>query len=169
MKLIKKIIFIIIAFFALDYLLSTTLHEISSNSNIRYSRLFNQSINADVVFIGNSRAVNTFYTPYIEEKFAFQAINLSYNGLSAPMVELFLNEYLQRNDVPNMIVLEVTALKNHFDALKNFKQYSFDSNALMLLLKEHYPEIYYASKLAKTFAYNSEYFLRTLYFFNHSD
>lgn len=169
MKLIKNIIFIIIAFFALDYLISVNLHKISSASNIRYSRLFNQSINADVIFIGNSRAVNTFYTPYIEKKFGFQAINLAYNGLSAPIMELFIDEYLQRNEVPGMIVLEVTALKSDYDILKNFKQYYFDSDALMLLLKEHYPRIYYASKLSRTFAYNSEYFLRTLYYFNRSD
>ena len=169
MKLIKKILFILIAFFALDYLISENLHGISSGSNIRYSRLFNQSINADVVFIGNSRAVNTFYTPYIEKKFDFQAINLAYNGLSAPLMELFINEYLQRNEAPDIIVLEVTALQNDYEVLKNFKQYCFDSNALMLLLSKHYPEIYYALMLSKTFAYNSEYFLRTLYYFNRSD
>lgn len=167
--MIKKIIFVVIAFFALDYLISDNLHKISSASNIRYSRLFHQSIHADVIFIGNSRAVNTFYTPYIEKQFSFQAINLAYNGLSAPLMELFINEYLQRNEAPDMIVLEVTALNNDYDVLKNFKQYTFDSKALMLLLNKHNPEIYYASRLAKTFAYNSEYFLRTLYYLNRSD
>ena len=167
--MIKKIIFVVMAFFALDYLISDNLHKISSASNIRYSRLFYQSIHADVIFIGNSRAVNTFYTPYIEKQFSFQAINLAYNGLSAPLMELFINEYLQRNEAPDTIVLEVTALKNDYDVLKNFKQYTFDSKALMLLLNKHNPEIYYASRLAKTFAYNSEYFLRTLYYLNRSD
>jgi len=169
MKLIKKLAFIIIAFFSLDYIFSVALHEVSSVSNIRYSQLFNQSIDADVVFVGNSRTVNTFYTPYIEKKFGFRAINLAYNGLSSPMMELIINEYLLRNKAPNMIVIEVTAFQEGYSGLKNFKQYQSDSEALALLLQEHYPDIYYASRVSKTFAYNSEYFLRTLYYLNHSD
>lgn len=169
MKLTKKIAFLIVTFIVLDLFISETLHEISSTSNIRYSRLFYQSMDADVIFIGNSRAVNTFYTPYIEKQFGFKAINLAYNGLSAPLMELFLQEYLQRNKPPEVIVIEVTALQDDYNSLKNFKQYHFDSIALAQLLKHHHPEIYYASKLSKTFAYNSEYFLRTLYYLNRTD
>lgn len=169
MSLIKKALILILAFFVLDCLISIPLFWLSDISMIRYSRLYNETINADVVFIGNSRAVNSFYAPFFTELSNKKSINLAYNGLTLPVAKVFLDDYLQRNQPPKIIFVEVTCLQDDYASLPNFKQYSLRSPGLKKLLKEHYPAIYQASIISKSYLFNSEYFLRTLYYLNKSD
>ncbi len=169
MILPKKLLILIISFFIFDYVIGFSLLKLSTISKIRYSRLYKEEINADVVFIGNSRAINSFYTPHFDKLSGLTSINLAYNGLTLPIAKVFIGDYLQRNKLPKVIVMEVTFFEKSYEVLPNFKQYIFDSPSLQKLMKEHYPYVYYTSLISKSYTYNSEYFLRTLYYINKTD
>jgi len=169
MNLIKKILIIITAFFIFDSVISTALLKLSKISQIRYSRLYYEKINADILFIGNSRAINTFYSPYFDKLSNTKSINLSYNGLTLPLINVFVNDYLNRNKAPKIIFIEVTCITDGYFGFPNFKQYMFDSPMIKKIIKEYYPKIYYTSIISKLYLFNSEYFLRTLYYLKKQD
>lgn len=169
MALVKKLIILIFIFFFVDFLISLPLSEFSKNSKIRYSRLYNESINADVIFIGNSRGVNAFYSPYFDRFTGLTSINFSYNGLTIPVIKILLDDYLLRNSTPKLLFIEITCLSNTYEILPNFKQYMGSSSPIKNSIKQHYPKIFYASLFSRSFRYNSEYFLRTLYYLKKDD
>ena len=169
MTLIKKLFILICVFFIIDYIVGLSLLQLSKISQIRYSRLYYETMNADVLFVGNSRAINSFYPPYFEKLSNLKSFNLSYNGLTLPLVKLFIDDYLTRNQPPKMIFIEVTCITDGYESLPNFKQYMFESSSLKQMLKEYYPEIYFTCKISKSYLFNSEYFLRTLYYLKKQD
>ncbi len=169
MTLAKKLITLIFTFFLIDLLISISLSELSNSSKIRFSRLYNEEINADIVFVGDSRGINSFYSPYFDDLTGLNSINLSYNGLTIPIVNALLDDYLERNKAPKIIFIETTCLKDTYNVLPNFKQYMAHSLSIKNMLKEHYPNIFYASFISKSYIFNSEYFLRTLYYLKKND
>ncbi|MCD4817861.1 MAG: hypothetical protein K8S23_04140 [Candidatus Cloacimonetes bacterium] len=169
MNLFKRILFLILIFFVLDFLISTTLLKLVEASKIRFSRLYHEKIDSEIIFIGNSRAINSFYSPYFDEISNLKSINLAYNGVSISLVKVFLEDYLERNDPPIIIVIEVTCIKEDNSGLPNFRQYIPYSKELRKIVKEHYPKVYYTSHISKSYYYNSEYFLRTLYYLKKND
>jgi hypothetical protein len=169
MVLIKRLLALVFGFIFLDLLISIPLSELSNASLIRYSRLYNERIDADIVFAGNSRGVNSFYAPYFNEVTGLDSINLSYNGISIPLVKVFIDDYLERNDAPKVIFIETTCLNTSYKALPNFKQYIDNSVSIRNMTKEHFPSIFYSNLISKSFKFNSEYFLRTLYYLQKDD
>lgn len=169
MTLIKKIITLFVLFFLFDIAASIPLSILVKSSNIRYSRLYNDKIDADVIFMGNSKAINSFYSPYFNEISQLKSINLSYNGLGLKLVKIFLDDYLKRNAPPEIIFIEMSCFNEDLEVLPNFKQYISESPALNNLFKEQLPLNYFISKLSASFKYNSEYFLRTLYYLKNND
>jgi hypothetical protein len=169
MTLVKKILTLIVCFIIIDMLISTLLSNLSDSSSIRYSRLYNENINADILFAGNSRGINSFYVPYFNEKTGLKSFNLSYNGLSIPLVKVFIDDYLELNNAPKIIFLEVTCLNMSLAALPNFKQYFDNSSSLRDLIKESIPEFFYLNFITKSYKFNSEFFLRSLYYLTQDD
>ena len=58
-------------------------------SQIRFSRLYAGDLGADVLILGNSRAVNTLFAPALEEGTRSRVRSLAWNGLSAEIAEVF--------------------------------------------------------------------------------
>ncbi len=169
MKLLKMLVFLLISFIGMDYGVGALLHTLSTKSQIRFSKLYYGTNNADLVILGNSRAVNSFYAPYLESTYKLKTLNLAYNGLSMPIIKVLLDDYLKSNMAPRYVAIEVTSLESSYKVLPNLKQYMIDSPSIKGLVRTHYPDIYNASLLSRAFIYNSEYFLRTLYYLRKSD
>jgi len=170
MDLIKNLFKLIIVFFIIDSMISFAFLELSKLSKIRYSRLYYEKINADVIFIGNSRGRNSFDSPYFETLSGKKSISLSYNALPLSLVKVFLGDYLERNTLPEIIFIEVHCISDAgYYGLLNFKQYMFNSVALKNMIKKYYPIDYYASMISKSYIFNSEYFIRTLYHITKND
>ena len=170
MILSKKILAIILAFFVIDNVFGYLLVEVSKRSSFRYSQLYTNPINADVVFIGNSIAVNSFYSPSFNKLTGLKSFNLSFNGLTFPIINILIDDYLQRNTKPKVIYIEISGLSsNQSDILTNFKQYIPDSELIANRIKSIYPGVYYSSLVSKSFPYNSEFFLRTMYYLIKDD
>lgn len=169
MTFIKKVAFLLLAFVCLDFGVAAVLQALSNESQIRYSRLYQGGNDADLVILGNSRAVNSFYAPYLQAIYGFGVFNLAYNGMSMPVTNIILEDYLSRNKAPKNVAIEVTALESGYDVLPNLRQYMSESDLISQHLKESFKDIYVSSWLSRSYRYNSEYFLRTLYYLGKSD
>ena len=85
-----------------DHLLALALHQVLVRSQFRYSRLYRGGNDADVVIIGDSRGVHSFYAPALEQMTGLRALNLSYNSLSPHVAEAVLMDYLDHNRAPRI-------------------------------------------------------------------
>ena len=170
MSLFKKILLILGLCLLIDRTLGFIFYGISKHSSFRFSELYTGSINADVLFVGNSIAVNAFHAPTFNKKTDMTAFNLSFNGLTFPLTEILITDYLENNEKPQVIFIEISGLSNvPSDLLANFKQFMSNSELLSARLKKIHPPVYYASLVSKTFSYNSEFFLRTVYYLFKDD
>jgi len=87
-KLLKKILWIIallIITFAGDRLGGWILKQQVDKSQFRYSRMYTDRGEADILLVGNSRGL-IFYEPHIEEVTGKKTLNLSYNGMSVDLM-----------------------------------------------------------------------------------
>jgi len=169
MGLLKNLLKLIIIFLIIDSIISFALLELSKISKIRYSRIYYEKINADVIFIGNSRGRNSFNAPYFEKLSGKKSINFSYNALPISLAKIFLDDYLELNQSPEIIFIEVHCIAEGYYGLLNFKQYMLSSDSLKKMVKKNYPKHYYASLISKSYLFNSEYFIRTLYHITKND
>lgn len=169
LKVYRYLIVSIVTFLILSLLCHFIFSSIILRSGIRYSKMYSGMIDTDVLVIGNSRGVNSMYTPYLKDKYQINAFNLSYNGLSIDMYEPLLEDFLLNNPSPKSVFLEVSMLSRSFNNLKDLKLYMGVSRNLENLLKKELPDIYYASKFIPLFRYNSEFFLRNLYYLGNND
>ena len=108
MKYFKYSISILIflsIFFIGQYFIELSLDEILEESSFRYSRLYTGKLENDVISIGNSRGVNSIYTPYFKEKYNVNIMNLSYNGLKSDVLIPLLEDYLDLHKKPKAILI----------------------------------------------------------------
>ncbi len=169
MKHLVWITSFIFLFFVGDRVGGFLLSKLTNASEFRYSRLYNQKAEADVLLVGNSRGL-IFYQPYIEEKTGKSTLNISYNGLPIHLAQVLVEDYLDSYKAPEKIILDVTMIDRENDALINgFYLYAPYSERLQQLLLKTDKTSFYASKLTHLFRYNSEVFQRALFYLNKGD
>lgn len=146
------------------------LGKIASESQFRYSRLYRGDAGADVLFVGNSRGL-IFFQPYVEEKMGLSTCNLSYNGMPMKLAGILIKDYLERHDPPRLLVLDISLLDKRMDdkLSTGFNCYTPYSQRLSGLLRDSFPNDFYAGKVSHLYRYNSEVFQRALYFLKKSD
>lgn len=159
-----------IILFASDRLIGFALNAVLKQSSFRFSKVYTGQVVADVVILGNSRGVNSFYQPDLETALNKKVFNLSYNGLRVDIARVLLEDYLLNNAKPSIVILEASMLTKSFPELvKEFKPYVKSDNQVGMKMKELYPDIYNGVLVSQVFRYNSELFLRSLYFLNKDD
>ncbi|MCU0348888.1 MAG: hypothetical protein MUC59_18250, partial [Saprospiraceae bacterium] len=135
------------------------------------SRLYNGTEAADVLFVGNSRGLS-FYQPYAEEKTGLNTANLSYNGMPVSLAATLVMDYLDRHPVPKVMVMDISlmdSVRMDNKLAYQFNHYSQYSERLSNLLKNEFPNDYYAGKVSQLYRYNSEVFQRTFFYWKKSD
>lgn len=139
-------------------------------SQFRYSRLYSGKADCDLLFAGNSRGL-IFYQPYIEEKTGRRTCNLSYNGMPISLAAALIKDYLDLHAPPKILMLDVTLLDERMDKrlVTGFNCYAPYSERLAGLLRDSFPNDFYAGKAFWLYRYNSEVFQRALYYLNKSD
>ena len=152
-----------------DRVAALGLEQLVLRSQLRFSRLYRGGMNNDLVIIGNSRGVNGFYAPLIQQRTGARTLNLSYNGMSAIAAEAVLDDYLDHNARPRLIVFEVTNVYSNEDALKDLALFRFASPRLAALQREYHPRVAAACRVSHLIAFNNELFLRSLYYFRSTD
>ena len=164
------IIAVIVLAFAGDRLGGWLLGNIVQQSQFRYSRLYRNDAQCDLLFAGNSRGL-IFYQPYIEEKTGHSTCNLSYNALPMDLANVLVKDHLDRHVAPKVLVLDVTMLDTRMDPklVTNFNCYTPYSERLSNLMRDSFPNDFYGGKVTHLYRYNSEVFQRAFYYWKKSD
>jgi hypothetical protein len=152
-----------------DHLLALALDQILIRSQFRYSRLYRGGNDADIVIIGDSRGVNSFYAPALEQMTGLRALNLSYNSLSPHVAEAVLLDYLERNRTPRMVVIEATSAITSGAVASQLRTYAGLSPRMAALYARDHPFEARAARLFWLFPLNSEFFLEALHYMRRSD
>ncbi|MEL6867679.1 MAG: hypothetical protein AAFP19_24855 [Bacteroidota bacterium] len=169
MKKLYWIIGLILVFFAGDRLGGWLLGQLAGQSQFRYSRLYQQKAQSDILLLGNSRGL-IFYQPYIEELTGQSTFNFSYNGLPIDLGQVLLADYLDRYENPDILLIDVSMCDRINNQLvSGFNLYSPHSQRLDQLIVDSIPTVAYAGRLSHLFRYNGEVFQRALYYLGKSD
>lgn len=145
------------------------LEQIVQKSQFRYTRLYNQQAESDILLVGNSRGL-MFYQPTIEELTGKSTLNLSYNSMPINLGRALLQDYFENYPAPEQVILDVTMcdrLNNQLIA--GFNLYTPKSTHVKQLIRDSIPKDYYGGMVTHLYRYNSEVFQRTLNYINKSD
>ncbi|HQU09331.1 MAG TPA: hypothetical protein PLV25_05155, partial [Opitutales bacterium] len=149
--------------------LSFMCKSIVDHSHNRFSGLYQGGMPQQILVLGNSRGVMLVYPPDFKKVVSAPVFNLSYNGLNIQIMEAFLDDYLDFNEAPLGILIELSGLNAKDNAvLHELKPFATYSERLQLLFKKHCPTSLRAMRLFNLYSYNCESFLRSLYFFDRS-
>jgi hypothetical protein len=175
-KVLQRIAWLILIFaiFLLgDRLAGSVLEQLLLKSGSRYSALYRGNTANDILVLGNSRGVNAFYQPDIEKQTGQRVFNLSYNGLSSLMAFTLLADYLEHNPAPRLLLLELSFLGEpkplSQETLDNFKPFSLFSPRLQTLQGANSPNSLFFCRVSHLYCFNSEMYLRTLYYLGKND
>lgn len=152
-----------------DRLIAASVDKIVLTSQFRLSKLYRGDQTRELVVLGNSRGVNSIYAPDIQKYTGLSIINLSYNGMSMQLSEALFLDYLEHNNPPKLLILEITNLFVSDGLIKELKMYSRSSSRIRRLLEKSEPQLAFASHFSHIFSLNGEILLRTLYYLNKSD
>jgi hypothetical protein len=87
LRVCLHVIAIACAFFVLDRASGFVLQKLVNESGLRFSKLYQGGQNADIVVLGNSRAVNAIFVPELEKQINHSVFHLGYNGMSTEICE----------------------------------------------------------------------------------
>jgi len=152
-----------------DRLLSWTLSRVLVRSQFRYSRLYRGGIDAQVLILGDSRGVHSFYVPAIEELTGLRAFNASYNSMSMRIAEAVLMDYLDRNRAPKLVIIEVTSVAFEGELTSELRTYAEFSPRLSALYDEAHPSAAIAGRAFHLLNLNSGFYLEALHYMRRSD
>lgn len=168
-RLLVSIAVITSCFFVVDRVAGYVLNGVVKQSGFRFSEVYAGENDAEVIILGNSRAVNAFYAPEMEQELGRSVFNLGYNGMSMELCEVVFLDYLEHNERPSIVILEVTNLNVSNGLLKDFKLFAGMSARISELLRRDESVLYRASQLTHLYRFNSELFLRTLVYLKGDD
>lgn len=152
-----------------DRLFSWALNRVLVRSEFRYSRLYRGGNDADVLILGDSRGVHSFYAPAFEEIAGLRAFNLSYNSMSPRIAEAVLLDYLDRNRPPRLVIIEVTSAATEGALTSELRTYASFSPRLSALYAEAHPYAAVAGRAFRLLQLNSGFYLEALHYMRRSD
>ncbi len=162
MKKLYWIFGLLLLAFVGDRLGGLLLKKGAEASEFRYSRLYADKAESEILLVGNSRGL-IFYQPYIEELTGKNTFNTSYNGMPVNLARVFVDDYLEKYPKPEKLILDVTMCDRFNDKLiAGFNFYTPYSDGLSELLATTQPTMYNGAKFSHLFRYNGEIFLRSL-------
>jgi hypothetical protein len=138
-------------------------------SGFRYSALYRGGVDAEIVIVGNSRAVASLPPPLIAEATGKRTFSIAYNGLNPELSTALLADYLDRNRAPSLIIVEASLIASEPEPIGDFKLYIGHSDRLTAVLERHTPTITAAAAISQLFRVNSEFLYRALYYRGGSD
>jgi hypothetical protein len=168
-KAAVQLLALLIVVVAGDRLASLVLSQPLTRSEFRFARIFRGGVNADVVVIGDSRGVTSIDVAQVERLTGRRAFTFAYNGMPLTVSEALLAEYLQRNRPPRLVMLEVTSAVESPGLLADLHAYAALSPRLTALYAAAHPTSARVGSLLTLLRFNSEIYLRTLYYLRRPD
>lgn len=172
MRNLKLIIVFIVVFFSGQFLISNLFGYLLLKSEFRYSQIYskNKVLDYEILCLGNSRGVNSFYSPYLKSH-GINAYNISFNGIGPLAMKYIIKDYIMTNRKPKTIFIEVSSafnfnIKENLNQFNLFMPYSigFDS-----AIAKTDPMDHNLMKIFPLLKFNNELFYRALYYMNRND
>lgn len=158
------------ALLALDFLCGVCVQTVISRSGFRFARLYgDRRMAADVVVLGNSRAVNSFYVPELEKRTGLRWLNLGYNGIGPRLVEALLLDYLDRHEKPRLVVLEMSNAWQGTGPIRDLRIFARRSPRLRALDAGNGEWLDDLLKMSALNSVNGEMILRVAYYLGKDD
>jgi hypothetical protein len=152
-----------------DRLFSAVLDEVLRRSQFRFSEIQRAGINANILVLGDSRGVTSINIPAVEAITGRRTFSLCYNGMATKIGEALLADYLDHNQPPRLMIIEVTSLVEPMKLSSELRTYSNLSPRLAMLYAEEHPVAARAGRVFSLLRFNSELYLRALYYLRRSD
>lgn len=163
------VVAIVVLTLVVDRAASSAIATGLGSSGFRFARLYNQTIDADVLAVGDSRAVNAFHAPSLERHVGGRVFNIAYNGMSMRAAQALVEDYLERNHKPRVLLIEVTNLMRHDGLVNDLRMFAGQSTRLRTLHATQDPAGAHVGRWMHLFRYNSEMALRALYYIGRDD
>jgi hypothetical protein len=144
-------------------------HRVLVRSQFRYSRLYRGGNDAEIVILGDSRGVNSFYGPAMEKLTGVHVLNLSYNSLSPEVAEALLLDHLDRSAKPKVVILEFTSAIVSGEVLTELRPYAGLSPRLMALYAKKHPYAARAGRVFHLLPLNSGFYIEALHYMRRDD
>lgn len=161
---------LVVLAFVGDRILAAGCRHLLLDSQQRFSVMYRGGVPpGSVLVVGDSRGVNSVYAPAASAVAGRLVFNLSYNGMSTEVAEAVVSDCLDLNPRPALVVIEVTSLAQTPDLINEMKSYAGASPRLSRLLARVAPEAAAAMHVTHLFRYDTEMFLRSLYYLDRSD
>lgn len=145
------------------------LQQVVEKSQFRYTRLYTEQAEAEILLVGNSRGL-MFYQPHIEEITGKSTFNVCYNGMPINLATVLVQDYFDLYEAPEHLILDITMCdRRNNGLLAGFSTYAPYSERLEHLILDTIPKVGYGGKVSNLYRYNSEVFQRSLAYLNKSD
>lgn len=162
-KVLKLVMIFIALLFVGDRLGAWCLQKLVARSQDRYVAMYEGRAKADILVLGNSRADNHFPPQMMSRALGVTTVNLGLGGVSAKLSEALMQDFIERNGAPRLIVLEVTVLAAEPSTIGDMMIFTSYSPRIAALLKESAPRLFYTMTVFNLFQYNNEMLWRILY------
>ena len=168
---LKWITMLIVTTYCGDRTLGLACKRLFLCSDYRYSRLFDSRLPCDILVIGNSRGIHSFYRPEIQKITGKEVANVSSNGMPAELFSIAFRCYLERHAAPELLLVEVSAAAKEpaNGSLERFLPMCQFDESLSDWMREASPRFCFASRISHLFRYNSELFTRSQFFHKTHD
>lgn len=165
MQIAKWTLWLLILVLLGDRAISLAFFKAVEASEFRYSRMYREEEDCELLFAGNSRGL-MFYQPYIEAATGTSTLNLSYNGMPMALADALIRDYLERHRPPKVLILDITLLDSRMDArlIPGFQCYRPASARLAALARDSFPLDFQVATAFHLYRYNSEVFQRALFY-----
>jgi hypothetical protein len=150
--------------FAGDRVGGAVLAHYVDRSEFRFSKLYRGGIDADIVAIGDSRAVHSVYAPAIGRDTCMSVFNAAFNGMSTEIAEAVIDDYLARNRPPKAVLLEISNVGEDAGLMSEMRLYARHKGAVRALVQRLDPRQVFWERFAHLYAFNNEMTLRALYY-----
>ena len=169
-QLVAAVAFLVVGFVG-DRVGGFAMGRLFMSTHFRYSDLYRGDLAADLVFLGNSRGVHMFHRPPLQRVSGQRVANLSFNALPAAMLPVVFEDFLDHQDAPSKIFIEVSCIGRVTEpgSLERFTVLGDRSAGFNEVLAKCSPKSYWASEVSHLYRYNSDLMIRSLFFLRKSD
>jgi hypothetical protein len=150
--------------FAGDRLGGAVLAHWVDRSEFRFSKLYRGGINADILAIGDSRAVHSVYAPAIGKDTCMSVFNAAFNGMSTEIAAAIVDDYLAHNRPPKAVLIEISNVGEDAGLLSEMRLYARHQGAVRALVDRLDPRQIFWGRFSHLYAFNNEMTLRALYY-----
>ena len=163
-SIVVRIAILLAVFFVGDRLLAWSADRVLMSSQSRLSKAYSANLDYEIWIAGNSRAKKSIDSRLMSSESNRPTINLGINGIRPAMLHAMLEDAIELNRKPDVIVIEISYLKNEWDDSQaaDFLPFTKHGTATADLLSRRLPKEMNAAKIFHLRGYGGQQFFRSL-------